>query len=134
MGIVSIVVGFDGSEPSDHALCFAIGLARRERARVSTCFVARPPIIVYPVGLVPINYEAHARELEKRFNEELERADVGGRFYHRSGDVVVELKRLAHELAADIIVVGRPRHPHLHIGSVPRRLLDTSRHAVLIVP
>jgi nucleotide-binding universal stress UspA family protein len=134
VGIVSVVVGIDGTEPSDHAMSFAIGLAARERARISACFVSHFPVVIYPVGAIPIDDESYARELEKRVNDELERADVGGLFYHRRGDVVVELKRLANERRADVIAVGRSRHPHLHVGSVPRRLLDTSGHAVLIVP
>src|SRR5271170_3722630 len=133
MGIVSVVVGVDGTESSDHAMLFAIGLAARESARVSACFVSHP-LIAYPVGVVPDDYEGYARELEKRVKEELERAHVGGCFYHRHGDPVVEMKRLADQRVADIIAVGRSRHPHLHVGSVPRRLLDTSSHAVLIVP
>ena len=133
MGIVNVVVGVDGTEQSDHAMYFAIGLAARERAQVSACFVSHP-LIVYPVGLVPVDFEAYATELEKHVNDELERADVGGCFYHRKGDVVGQLKRLADERVADLIAVGRSRHPHLHVGSVPRRLLDISGHAVLIVP
>jgi hypothetical protein len=30
--------------------------------------------------------------------------------------------------------VGRPKHPVLHVGSVPKRLLEDSRHPVLMVP
>jgi len=134
VGIVSVVVGIDGTESSDHAMHFAIGLAARERARLSACFVSHPLIVAYPVGLVPVDFEAYARTLAKQFTEELELAGVCGGFYHRKGDAVVELKRLADEKLADIIAVGRSRHPHLHVGSVPRRLLDISGHAVLIVP
>jgi hypothetical protein len=61
VGIVRIVVGFDGSDPIVHALCFAIGLARRERARVSACFVALSPIVIYAAGLVSIETRAMRR-------------------------------------------------------------------------
>jgi nucleotide-binding universal stress UspA family protein len=135
MGIVSVVVGIDGTESSDHAMHFAIGLAARESARLTACFVSHPLIVTYPVGLVPVDFEAYATALDDKFADALEMAGVcGGCFYHRKGDAVVELKRLADEQHADIIAVGRSRHPHLHVGSVPRRLLDTSAHAVLIVP
>ena len=134
MGIVNVVVGIDGTESSDHAMYFAIGLAARERARVSACFVSQPRIAVYPAGLVPLDFEAYATALDGEFSDALELAGVCGAFYHRKGDAVVELKRLADEQHADIIAVGRSRHPHLHVGSVPRRLLDTAAHAVLIVP
>jgi nucleotide-binding universal stress UspA family protein len=128
------MVGVDGSESSDHALCFAIGLAARERCRVSGCFVSSLPVVTYPAGVIPVDYEAWVTELQKRFNDELERADVNGFFYQRTGDVVVELKRIANEQVADVIAVGRTRNPHLHVGSVPRRLLGTPRQPVLIVP
>jgi nucleotide-binding universal stress UspA family protein len=133
MSIVSVVVGVDGTEASDHALSFATGLAAREGAWLSACFVSHP-LVVYPVGVVPIDDRGYASELDRQVNDELERADVGGFFFHRDGDVVDELKRLADEWFADLIVVGRPRHPHLHVGSVPRRLLDVWNHAVLVVP
>jgi nucleotide-binding universal stress UspA family protein len=131
---MGVVVGIDGTESSDHAMYFAIGLAARERARLSACFVSHPPIVAYPTGLIPVDFEAYATALDNQFRDELERAGICGDFYHREGDAVVELKRLADEKLADIIAVGRSRHPRLHVGSVPRRLLDISGHAVLIVP
>jgi nucleotide-binding universal stress UspA family protein len=133
MGIMSVVVGIDGSEPSLHALSFSIGLAVREQARLSACFVSHQ-VVPFGVGILPMDYEDYAKQLEQLVNEEFERADVGGSFFYREGDVALELKRLADECAADLIVVGRSRHPLIHIGSVPKRLLDDSRHAVLIVP
>jgi nucleotide-binding universal stress UspA family protein len=101
---------------------------------VSACFASQSPIVVYPTGVVPVDFEAYATALNTQFTDALKVAGVCGRFYHRQGDAVVELKRLANEQFADIIAVGRSRHPHLHVGSVPRRLLDISGHAVLIVP
>lgn len=133
MGIMSVVVGIDGTQSSDHAMYFAIGLAAREGARLSACYVSHPPI-VYPGGLIPVDNGDYATKLDRQFKDEIKRAGVCGRFYRRNGDAVIELKRLADEQIADIIAVGRSRHPHLHVGSVPRRLLDTSGHAVLIVP
>lgn len=130
---MSVVVGVDGSEPSLHALSFSIGLAVREHARLSICFVSHQ-IVVFPVGVVHMDYDEYAKTLEKMVGEELDRADVGGSFFHRYGDVAAELRCLADERAADIIAVGRSRHPHLHVGSVPRRLLNVGGHAVLIVP
>jgi nucleotide-binding universal stress UspA family protein len=129
----SIVVGIDGSEPSNRALSFSTGFAARTHARLVACFVSHQPTVV-AVAAIVIDFEQFAKELEYTVNEELERCGVvNGLFYHRQGDTVTELKRLAEEQIADLIVVGRSRHPHLHVGSVPRRLLDTA-HLVLIVP
>ncbi len=133
MGILSIVVGMDGSEPSVHALSFSVGLAVREHARLSVCFVSHQTV-VFPVGLLPVDDDEWATALEKMVGDELARAEVDGSFVRRDGEVVRELKRLADERAADVIVVGRSRHPHLHLGSVPRRLLDVGGRAVLVVP
>jgi nucleotide-binding universal stress UspA family protein len=130
---MSIVVGVDGSESSLHALSFSIGLAVREHARLSACFVAHQ-VVTVGVGIVPVDYTSYAKELDQLVTEELERADVSGSFFYREGVVVLELKRLADERTADLIAVGRSKHPLLHVGSVPRRLLEDSRHAVLIVP
>ena len=44
-----------------------------------------------------------------------------GEFNERSGDVARELETLAEACHADLIVVGRSRHPALHLGGVPRR-------------
>lgn len=69
MGLTSIVVGIDGSEQSLRALSFSVGLAGRERAQVSACFVAHQ---VVTFGIVaPVDYTDHAAELEKLVNEEL---------------------------------------------------------------
>ena len=45
-----------------------------------------------------------------------------------------ELEALAEACHADLIVVGRSRHPALHLGGVPRRLLAMGRRPVLVVP
>jgi nucleotide-binding universal stress UspA family protein len=136
MAIMSIVVGVDGSESSLHALSFSIGLAIQEDARVMACFVARHPHHMYDlgVGITPLDYESYAGELERLVTEEFERADVSGSFFYREGAIVHELKRLADERGANLIAVGRSRHPLLNVASIPRRLLENSRHLVLVVP
>jgi len=44
------------------------------------------------------------------------------------------LETLAEACHADLIVVGRSRHPALHLGGVPRRLLAMGHRPVLVVP
>lgn len=63
-----------------------------------------------------------------------ERAEVRGDFTYRSGEIAVELEYLAKGTGADLVIVGRFAHPHLHLGGVPLRLLAQSRHPVLVVP
>ncbi len=133
MAISSVVVGIDGTEASYHALSFAVGLAARERATVSACFVWHHQIT--PMGgVIPMDPEACSKDIAERVGEEFERVGVAGTFELREGEASGELKKLADERRADVIVVGRSRHPYLNLGSVPRHLLDVASHAVLIVP
>lgn len=67
MGIVNVVIGTDGTESSDHAMHFGIGLDARERARLSAGFVSHPPIVAYPAGLIPVDFEAYATALDNQF-------------------------------------------------------------------
>ncbi len=139
MSIAGIVVGFDGSEPSHRALAMAVGLAVRERGDVHACFVVHAATSVALGGFftpfTPVSgADAEASELGRLVREELDRAGVRGEFTWRGGDVALALERLARDYRADLIVVGRSSHPHLHLGGVPRQLLARGRHPVLVVP
>jgi nucleotide-binding universal stress UspA family protein len=57
------------------------------------------------------------------------------RYLVRNGEAETELISVAHELKADVIVVGRARHPGRHVlGSVASRLVRHSDTPVLVVP
>ena len=137
MAIGSIVVGFDGSETSHRALAMAIGLAGRECGSVHACFVAHLPATAALGGLVgtaPALYDPEeGDELGGAVTEELARAGVSGGFSCRYGEVAAELERLAVDCGADLLVVGRSTHPHLHLGGIPRQLLARGRLPVLVV-
>ena len=138
MAIRSIVVGFDGSETSYRAFAMATGLAGREHGSVHACFVAHLPATAALGGLVgpapPLEYPDRIDDLAAFVTEELARAGVRGELTRRSGEVAAELERLAAAWAADLLVVGRSTHPHLHLGGVPRHLLARGRIPVLVVP
>jgi nucleotide-binding universal stress UspA family protein len=72
--------------------------------------------------------------LSRLVREELGTAEVGGDFAWTQGDVATELQRLAATHDADLIVVGRSAHPHLHVGNVPNRLITMGLRPVLVVP
>lgn len=138
MALTSIVVGVDGSETSYRALAMAVGLAVREQGCVHGCFVAHVPATVALGGLFapmpPIIGADSDGQLARYVTEELARAEVRGDFTYRSGEIAAELEQLAESCGADLVVVGRSAHPHLHLGGVPRQLLARGRRPVLVVP
>jgi nucleotide-binding universal stress UspA family protein len=138
VALSSIVVGVDGSATSWRALAMAVGIARREQGSVHACYVAHTPIpavgLAVPIAPLETGTEEDGGELGRSVCEELRQAGVAGEFSFRSGDVGRELELLANACQADLIVVGRSRHPALHLGGVPRRLLAMGKRPVLVVP
>lgn len=138
MTIRCIVVGFDGSVTSHRAFAMAAGLAGREHGLVHACFVDHLPATSALggfVGPVPLLCDPEGDDdLAAFVTEELARADIRGDFTRRNGEVAGELERLAASCGADLLVVGRSTHPHLHLGGVPRQLLARGRIPVLVVP
>lgn len=117
----------------------ALGIGREYGARVHACFVLHvpgtaeiPPFSLPVAGLA--DDEEEGGSLGREVSAELTRAGVEGEFCCREGDVALQLEDLAESCHADLIVVGRSRHPALHLGGVPRRLLSRGRRAVLVVP
>jgi nucleotide-binding universal stress UspA family protein len=139
MAITNIVVGIDGSETSYRAFAMAVGLAAREHGCVHACFVDHVPAIAAVGGLAlapvpaPVDPEGDG-QLARFVAAELGRARVDGDFTWQSGEIAIGLERLATTCVADVIVVGRSAHPHLHLGGVPRQLLSRGRWPVLVVP
>jgi nucleotide-binding universal stress UspA family protein len=66
--------------------------------------------------------------------EALRNAGAEGDFAQREGEIAFELDALASSTGSELIVVGRSRHPTLHLGGVPRRLLGMGHRLVLVVP
>jgi nucleotide-binding universal stress UspA family protein len=134
-----IVVGVDGSDNSFRALAVAAGMARRMDAQLFACFVMHVPAVaelgafalpIAPPRLEAVDFSGLSAEVEK----ELAEAGVKGQFVCREGEVARELEALAESLKADMIIVGRSRHPALHVGAAPRRLLSMGRRPVVVVP
>jgi nucleotide-binding universal stress UspA family protein len=114
----AVLVGVDGSENSWCALSWACGEARRLRGRAVAVFVSSSA----ESGL--------RRELECYAADH----DVDLSFVHIDGDVASELLRLATELHADQIVVGRSmKARHRLAASVGCRLVGTRKAPVVVV-
>jgi len=115
----------------------AVGVASREKGSVHACFVSHTPVpaVGLAVGIAPVVLdEDDGGELSRAVREELDRAGVVGDFTMCDGDVGREIEAFAEAHHADLIVVGRSRHPALHLGGVPRRLLNCGRWPLLVVP
>jgi nucleotide-binding universal stress UspA family protein len=148
LGSPAVVVGIDGSETSWDAFWWACGEARRLGARTVAVFVspaseANLAVAASAAAGAVWDYAA----IEKCLSEQGERlrAEVerhGGdhalqlTFVQARGDPATELVRVAEEINADLIVVGRSAKVLHHVaGSIGRHLI-TRRGApvVVIVP
>jgi nucleotide-binding universal stress UspA family protein len=135
-GPAYIVVGIDGSTTAWRAFSMAVGIAGRYKAFVRACYVAHIPATA-EMGVFGVSVPAvfdDGQDLKEEVDKELAEAGVAGDFTCAKGDVAHELEVLAESCHADIIVVGRSRHPALHLGGIPRKLLAMGRRPVLIVP
>ena len=135
----SIVVGVDGSDASWRALAVAIDVAGRYQATVHACFVwalttteERAGFSAAPLSAAEEGGEE--RRLPEAVAKELRDGAVEGDFSEREGEIAGELEALASSNEANLIVVGRSRHPALHLGGVPLRLLAMGCRLVLVVP
>jgi nucleotide-binding universal stress UspA family protein len=116
----------------------AIGLARTWEAALHICYVTQVAAAAQMGAIaLPIAPQVGANEggeLRRAVSDELARNVMTGEFSERKGDVARELEALAESCRADLVVVGRSRHPALHLGGVPRRALAMGHRPVLVVP
>ena len=130
-GLAVIVVGVDGTPRALHAAAWASGLARRERARL--VFVYVEPIVgpAYwsPFGMATAAETASelVNELRRTVADYLGTIGVRWELVHHRGDPAHGLEKVAEELHADCIVVGRG-------GSVAKFLISDARRPVVVVP
>ena len=135
---MDIVVGLDGSPASWRAFYLATGVAQRENAFLHVCFVFHVPA---PASIAPLpapspvpGLDEEGGQLERQAVAELRGAGVESAFTRLNGDIALELEGLAERCRADLVIVGRSRHPALRLGGVPRRLLAMGHRPVLVVP
>ncbi|HTV11033.1 MAG TPA: universal stress protein [Acidimicrobiales bacterium] len=135
-GPVVIIAGIDGSTTAWRAFSVAVGVAGRFDTFVRACYVSHIPATaemgVFGVAVPPVFDDG--QDLKEQVTKELVEAGVAGDFVCRRGDVAHELEQVAEASHADLIVVGRSRHPALHLGGVPRKLLAMGRRPIIVVP
>jgi nucleotide-binding universal stress UspA family protein len=140
-----VLVGIDGSETSWDAFSWACGEARRLRGRVVAVFVSSSASSGIPascyLGVGPFGFDGNDSTSTGRadaLRRELEcyaaDCDVDLTFVHTDGDAASELLRLASELHADQIVVGRSMKARHHVaGSLAGRLVGKRKAPVVVV-
>jgi nucleotide-binding universal stress UspA family protein len=140
----TVVIGIDGSTASWAAFRWACGEARRLGGRAVAVFTspvagATTVAICAAAGCAADGYPApdpaageQAEDLAAHMLREAAGLDLA--FLHAPGDPVAGLLRIAGEVHADLIVVGRPAAaPHRLAGSVGQRLAARRRESVIVV-
>ncbi len=137
-----ILVGADNSTTSSRAGWYAMGLARRQGARLVVVYVM-PMATLGTSGpggasLAVAKDEAFAetaREMRERAEQTGAEFGIQVRFLARRGDAFTEICRAADEVRADAIVVGAStKAGHRFVGSLAVRLVRSGRWPVTVVP
>lgn len=134
-----VVVGYDGSASSRHALAYAAGMARRLGRPLLLAYITSPGIFCEPLSgqvIAPIrdSEETH-RWLLAELDEVCDREGLDVRIVTRQGSPARELAAAADEFGADALVIGAPaRAWHQVAGSVPGWLARHAHCPVIVVP
>jgi nucleotide-binding universal stress UspA family protein len=146
-----VLVGFDGSPASEHALAYGNGVAQRLGGRLLVSYVKRSTMthaVLASLGMCTFGPTFVARtpsalgrragveddeilRLVRRAEEVLGGHAVPWVFECRTGRVAESLSDMAQEYRADVVVVGKPRH---RIRSAARRTSHHCEQPVVTVP
>jgi nucleotide-binding universal stress UspA family protein len=134
-----VVVGYDGSESSRHALAYAAGMARRLGRSLLVAYVSMPGVFCEPLTgqVIAPSRDSHEtqRWLLTELDEICDRTGLDVRILARQGSPARELAAVADEFTADALVIGAPGHVWHHVaGSVPGWLARHAHCPVIVVP
>ena len=140
-GPMVILVGVDDSVTSLRAGAYAVGLARRQGARLVVVYV-EPTSVIYGAaagaGAMAEQERAYsetAADLRRRVEEFSADRGIAVTFVTALGDPYHELRRVADEVRADAVVVGAStKAGHRFVGSLAVRLVKAGRWPVTVVP
>jgi nucleotide-binding universal stress UspA family protein len=137
-----IMVGVDDSTTSIRAGWYALGMARRQRAKL-VCIFDSPMATIGTSGpggaaLAVAKDEAFAemvRDMRQRASDAAEEFGISLTFLARRGEPFAEICKAADEVRADAIVVGAStKAGHRFVGSLAVRLVRAGRWPVTVVP
>jgi nucleotide-binding universal stress UspA family protein len=137
-----IVVGVDGSEDSQRALDWSIGLMEDAKSSDGEIIAVHVlGLLTHLGGMTIVPSEGHRGEVTDLLEHKWCRPLASTRVPHRAlvvdGEPVHALIAAAREQAADVIVVGRRGaggSPGLVIGSTSQQLVHQSACPVVVVP
>ena len=134
-----VLVGYDGSEPSRHALAYAAGMARRLGRSLLVAYVTSPGVFCEPLTGQVIAALRDSAETQRwllaELDEVCDRAGLDVRIVTRQGRPARELAAAAAEFSADALVIGAPSSMWHHVaGSVPGWLARHAHCPVIVVP
>jgi len=142
-GPMVILVGIDDSVTSLRAGAYAVGLARRQGARLVAVYVEQPSALygaAVSTGAAAIAEQERAftetaADMKRRIEEGAVERGVRITFVAAAGDPYHELRRVADEVHADAVVVGAStKAGHRLVGSLAVRLVKAGRWPVTVVP
>lgn len=134
-----IVVGFDGSEASEHALVYAAGVSRRVRGFLLVAYAAPNPLALgsewFGDQLSSAWLADDGERVRTHVADTLDGTTSRWQFVLAQGDPATVLKQLVHQHRGDMLIVGQSRSPARHVlGSVPGRLARHSNCPITVVP
>jgi len=134
-----VVVGYDGSESSRHALAYGAGMARRLSRPLLIVHVCPAGVYCEPLTGQVVGVQRDREELERwlvaEFDQIADRTGLKVSVLARRGNPARELAATADEQGADALVIGAPtRLWHQVAGSVPGWLARHAHCPVMVVP
>ncbi|HEY1918927.1 MAG TPA: universal stress protein [Streptosporangiaceae bacterium] len=142
----AVVIGLDGSQTSWDAFWWGCGEARRTSGRAVAVFVSSmseasmAAMVSAATGIAVCDYDegeraaaGQARLLEAEVARRTAGVGPAVAFVHAQGDPARELLRVADDVRADLIVVGRSTKARHRLAGSLGRYLITKRSAPIVV-
>jgi nucleotide-binding universal stress UspA family protein len=141
-----LVVGFDGTAPSQRALRSAAEMLRNRTGRLEVVFVAHVPSAVgfAPLAFGPVSdgLDQEESDLALAVQEALGDSDLKWHFQRRNGEIAPELLAAAKEQRDAegpsthvVLVVGGSSHKiDRYLNSTPVKVIRQDRFEVFVVP
>jgi nucleotide-binding universal stress UspA family protein len=133
-----ILVGYDGTAQSQHALEFVVGINWQYEVELHLAFIVQEPSgMADPIPdeiMESLSIRGQetlsnaAREVKKRFGKPI--------VHLETGEPNEKLLELAENLEPDLIVVGMAKHTSAEriLGSVSSNFIRSRKYPILLVP